>query len=184
MIMRIISIPLLPVLMAGCATQRPVTLQTPPPLAIAAASPTKFVETRYDVRAYRDAADSSLRHEEHAVFRRTRVPVATSVDLETVPLALYPPSSVTPLPASEELNAELASQKKITAELRAMEASLVETQRQMQSQYAVLARQSAEALKLREQLENERNRIRTLSPSESRPPAPLPAPGASAEVKW
>lgn len=182
--MRTTSILLLPVLVAGCATQRPVAVQTPPPVMIAVVSPTKLVETRYDVRDYRDAANPSLHHEAHAVYRRTRVPVAASDELETVPRASYAPASVTPLPASEELTAELASQKKITTELRAMQTSLAETERQMQAQYAVLVRQSAEALKLREQLEKERNRVRTIPSGESVPIAPVAAPSGGAEVKW
>lgn len=151
---------------------------------IAAVSPTKLVETRYDVRDYRDAANPSIRHEAHAVYRRTRVSVAANDDLETVPRASYAPASVTPLPASEELTAELASQKKITSELRAMQISLAETERQMQAQYSVLVRQSAEALRLREQLEKERNHVRTIPSGESAPAAPVAPQSGSAEVKW
>jgi hypothetical protein len=159
-------------------------MQTPPPVMIAAVSPTKLVETRYDVRGYREAANPSIRHEAHAVYRRTRVPVTGSDELETVPRASYPPASVTPLPASEELTAELTTQKKITTELRAMQTSMADTNKQMQAQYAVLVRQSAEALKLREQLEAERNRIRSMSTVENPPVAPASAPSGGAEVKW
>lgn len=182
--MRIPSILLVPLLVSGCATQRPLALQTPPPVMIAAVSPTKLVETRYDVRGYREAASPSVRHEEHAVYRRTRVPISASDDLETVPRASYPPASGAPLPASEELAAELATQKKITTELRTMQTSMVETEQKMQAQYALLIRQSAEALKLREQLEKERNRVRTIPSGESAPVAPVPAPSGSAEVRW
>lgn len=175
---------LMPLFAVGCATQCPVAVQTPAPVVIAAVSPTKIVETRYDVRGYREAANPSIRHEAHAVYRRTRVPVTASDELETVPRASYPPASVAPLPASEELTAELATQKKITTELRAMQTSMAETNQQMQAQYAVLVRQSAEALKLRQQLEAERNRVRSMSPVENASVAPASAPSGSAEVKW
>lgn len=182
--MRTTSILLLPVLVAGCATQRPVAVQTPPPVMIAAVSPTKLVETPYDVRGYREVANPSIRHEAHAVYRRTRVPVTAGDELETVPRASYPPASMTPLPASEELTAELATQKKIMTELRAMQTSMAETNQQMQGQYAVLVRQSAEALKLREHLEKERNRVRSAPSVQTAPAAPAAASGGSAEVKW
>jgi len=181
---RTTSILLFPVLVAGCATQRPVAVQIPLPVVIAAASATKPVETRYDVRGYRDVADPSIRHEAHAIYRRTRVPLTASDDLETVPRASYAPASVTPLPASEELTAELATQKKITTELRAMQASLAETEQKMQAQFALLVRQSAEAQKLREQLEKERNRVRTIPTVENAPAMPVAKPSGSAEVKW
>lgn len=184
MIVRTSSILLLPLLAAGCATQRPVAMQTPPPVMIAAVSPTKLVETRYDVRGYREAANPSIRHEAHAIYRRAHVPVTASDELETVPRTSYPPASVTPLPASEELTAELATQKKITTELRAMQTSMAETNQQMQAQYAVLVRQSAEALKLREQLEAERNRIRKVPSVEAASAVPASAPTGSMEVKW
>lgn len=184
MIVRISSIVLIPLLVAGCATQHPVAMQIPPPVVIAAVSPTKLVETHYEVVGYREAANPSIRHEAHAIYRRTRVPITASDELETVPRASYPPVSVTPLPASEELTAELTTQKEITTELRAMQASMTETNQQMQAQYAVLVRQSAAALKLREQLETERNRIRKVPSVEAASTAPASAPTGSTEVKW
>ena len=174
----------MPLLVAGCATQRPVAMQTPPPVMIAAVSPTKLVETRYDLGGYREVTNPSIRHEAHAVYRRTRVPITAKDELETVPRASYPPASVTPLPASVELTAELATQNKITTELRAMQTSMAETNQKMQAQYAVLVRQSAEALKLREQLEAERNRVRSMSPVEAVPATPAAASGGNADVKW
>lgn len=176
-------LPLL-LLVVGCATQRPVAVQPPPPVVIAAASPTKFVETRYDVRGYREAGNPAIRHEAHAVYRRTRVPLAASDDLETVPLTTYAPASHAPLSASDELAAELATQRAILTDLRSMQASMAETERQMQAQYAQLVRQSAEILKLREQLEAERSLVRSAAevpvPVE---PAAAPA-GNPVEVKW
>lgn len=175
---------LMPLLAAGCATQRPVAVQAPAPVLVAAASPTKFVETRYDVRGYREAASPSIRHEAHAVYRRTRVPVTASDDLETVPRASYPPSSVAPLPASEELTAELATQRKITGDVRAMQTSMAEIEQRMQAQYALLVRQSAEALKVRDQLAAERSRVRPVPAVEAVPASPAATPGGNADVKW
>ena len=54
------------VLFAGCATKQPVAIQPPPVAPVAAVVPTKAVETRYDVRGYREAANPSIRHEAHA----------------------------------------------------------------------------------------------------------------------
>lgn len=184
MIVRYTSILLLPLLAAGCATQTPMVVQTPTPIMIAEVSPTKFVETRYDVRSYREATNPAVRHEAHAVFRRTRVPVAASDSLETGPRTSYAPSSVAPLPASEELTAELATQKKITGELLGMQASMAETEQRMQTQYAQLVRQSAEALKVRDQLEASRSRLRNAPSTETAAAPAAPTPGANPEVKW
>lgn len=179
------SILLVPLLIAGCATPPPVVVKTPAPTTVVAAlSPTKLVETRYEVRGYREAANSSIRHEAHAVFRRTRVPVTASDDLAVVPRESYPPVSVFPLPASEELTAELATQKKITAELHAMQASIAETEHNMQAQYALLVRQGAEVLKVKGQLEAERSRLRSVPSVEAAPAAPVAATAANEEPKW
>lgn len=183
MIVRYTSILLLPLLVAGCAIERPALVQTSAPVMIAEVSPTKFVETRYDLRSYREPTNPAVRHEAHAVFRRTRVPVAASDSLETVPRASYAPPSVAQLPASEELTAELATQKKITGELRAMQASMAETEQRMQTQYAQLVRQSAEALKVRDQLEVSRSRLRN-APSTETAAAPAAPTTGNAEVKW
>jgi len=169
--MRSCTLFLLASLVAGCALPATVA-QKPLPetsVVVAAVAPTKRVETRYDVRGYREAADPSLRHEAHAVYRQTRVPLAASDSLETVPRTAYPLASVTPLPPSEELAAELATQKKLTAEMRALQASVADVAQKMQAQYALLVRQSAETMKLREQLETERQQIGKGSPTESTP---------------
>lgn len=177
----------MPLLVLGCAAQRSVAVRTPtsaPPIVIAAVSPTKLVETSYDVRGYREAVDPAVRHDAHIVHRRTMVPITASEELATVPRTKYPPASYTPLPASEELAAEIATQKAITADLRAMQTSIVETERQVQAQYAMLVRQSSEALKMREQLEAERARTRVAPPAgTAAPPAGAPA-GNPPEVKW
>jgi hypothetical protein len=177
----------MPLLAAGCATQRSVTVPTQAaqqPLVVAAASLTKAIETRYEVRGYREATNPQVRHEAHAVYRSTRVPVATGDELATVPRTAYPVASYTPLPASDELAAELATQRSITTDMRAIQNSMVETERRVQSQYATLVRESAEALKVREQLESERARARAAAPAAtSAAPAAAPA-GGTAEVKW
>jgi hypothetical protein len=176
---------------AGCVATPPAAMPsakvpTPAPLEVDAVEATKVVETRYEVRAYRDSADPSVRHESHAVFRRTRVPLNAPDRLDTVPRDTFAPASAAPLPANGELDAELAAQRQITAELRAMRDSLAETGEEMQAQYATLVRQSAETVELRERLEKERARLQHSVPVPAAPTAPTPA-GASAgtpEVKW
>ena len=182
--MRNISIFLIPLLMAGCATQRPVAGRTPLPVMIAAQSPTKLVETRYEVGGYREAANPSIRHESHAVFRQTRVPATVSDGLETVSLTSYAPASVAPLPASEELTAELATQKSITTDLRAAQVSIAEMEQRMQSEYASLVRQGVEVIKLRDQLAAERNRLRVVPSAETAAAAPSAGPSGNPDVKW
>jgi hypothetical protein len=178
---------IVPLLAAGCASQRLVTAPTQaarPSLVVAAASPTKAIETRFEVRGYREATNPQVRHEAHAVYRSTRVPVVAGDELVTVPRISYPLPGYTPLPASEELAAELATQKSITAEMRAIQTSMVDTERRVQSQYATLVRESAEALKVRDQLEVERAHARAPVPAAtSAAPAVAPA-GGTAEVKW
>ena len=173
------------VLFTGCAAPHPIAVTTSvSPQPAVTASATKMVETRYDVRGYREATNPQIRHEAHAVYRSTRVPVAAGDELATIPRASYPMSSYTPLPASEELAVELALQKSITAEMRIIQTSMVETERRVQSQYAKLVRESAEALKVREQLEAERARAQAeVPPAPSAAPVVTPA-GGTAEVKW
>lgn len=169
--------------LVGCATHRPAAVVAPPPPALAAATPTKLVETRYEVRGYREAANPSIRHEAHAIYRQTRVPLNAEASDENVPRNMYPPSSYAPLPAKAELNAELANQKAITAELRAMKASMAETQQRMEAQYAQLVRQSAEAAKVRGELDAERSRLRASTPSPQADVAVANGNSVS-EVKW
>ena len=185
--MRQTWIPLIPLLVVGCATQRPNTTQTSTsvqPAAIPALSSTRVVETRYDVRGYREATDQTVRHETHAVFRRTRVPSTADEDLETVPRTVYAPASYAPLPANDELAAELTTQRKITSQLKAMQSSIAEAEQRVQAQYALLVRQSAEAMKVREQLEAERSRVRS-TPVANSTAAPASATvGKPSDVKW
>lgn len=139
--------------LAGCAAPKTVVTQAPEPEL--AHSERKAVEARYDVRGYREAESPAIRHEAHAVFRRTLVPMNAEA-MEAVPRTSFAPSSVTPLPASDELNAELTKQKAITAEMVAMQQQMAATQVKMQAQYAQLVEQSGEAMRLRARLEAER----------------------------
>lgn len=187
--MRLYWIVLLPLLATGCVAPQVTRVTSPAPLesptALAAGSPTKLVETRYEVRGYRDGASPDLRHEAHAVFRRTRVPAHSPVEYETVPRVAAPALADAPLPASEELAAELSTQKTVTAEIRALQSTMAKTERQMQAQYALLVRQSAEIMKVREQLETERQRVH--GPVTAITTAGTPAPvgtGPLPEVKW
>ena len=170
---------LLPLLAAGCTSTRPAVVPAPEPAPVAALSPTKVVETRYEVRGYRDPANPAVRHEPHAVFRRTRVPLNAADELATAPRTSAPPASVAPLPASAELAAELATQREITGAIRAMQASVAETEKQMQEQYALLLRQSAEVLKAHKQMEAGRRQEQS-APA----PAPVVTTAGSAATTW
>ncbi len=173
-----------PLLVVGCATPPPVAVQTPAPVLIAAVSPTKFVEMPYAVRGYREAANPSVRHETHAIYRRTRVPVTASDELAIVSRTTYPPTSISPLPINAELAAEIATQKKVTEDLRALQASMVEAESRMQAQYALLVRQSSEALKVRQQLEEERERVRVASSAAGPATSERATTAKSTEAKW
>ena len=189
--MRYTWIPFLMTLLCGCATQDSVKVFMPAPsqlLMRAASEPTKFVETRYELRTYREAANPAIRHEPHAVYRRTRVPVTISTDFAIGSRTNHPPASVVPLAESDELAAELGTQKKITADLHAMQTSMRETEQRMQAQYATLVRQSAEVAKVRDGLEAERVRHRgapAATPPATSPVRSVRSPTAdSSQVKW
>jgi hypothetical protein len=144
--------------LAGCASPKVVVTQAVASAPVLPAeTERKAVETRYEVRGYRESGSPAIRHEAHAVFRRTLVP-ANGEATETVPRTAFAPASYAPLPVSEELNAELAKQKAITADMRTMQSQMAETQTRMQTQYSLLVKQSSEALKVRDALEAERNR--------------------------
>jgi len=174
---------------AGCATQR-TSVVAPAPIektVVRKAVPMRDVETRYEVRSYRDANDPSVRHEAHAVYRTTRVPARVAA-LETEPRRDFAPVSYAPLPPSAELSAELAAQKEITAMLRTIEARMAAVERQAQSQFGTLVDQTAETMKLRQQLEEERARVRELeSKMQVHASDATPATGSvatSTETKW
>lgn len=191
--MRSTCIVILALGVAGCATHRPVA-NVPP--ASAAAKPlvreapaTRIVETRYDVRAYRDAEDPGVRHDAHAVYRTTRVPAHVG-SLETTPRHTAAPISYAPLPASTELSAELTAQRQVTTDLREIKARMAAIEQQAQSQYGTLVNQTADSLKLRQQLEAERARVRELE-AKLRDHAPasngtegIVATKAATETRW
>ena len=147
--------------LAGCASPKAVVTQTgaPAPM-LAAETERKVVETRYEVRGYREAESPAIRHEAHAVYRRTLVPTNAETT-ESVPRTAFAPASYAPLPASEELNAELVKQKAITTEIQTMQGEMAATQSKMQAQYAQLVKHSGDAARLRDRLEAERNQART-----------------------
>lgn len=153
------------VLVAGCATQRRASVVTASASEIRPivqeAVPTHTVETRYEIRSYRDGHDVSVRHEPHAVYRTTRVPTRMPA-LETVPRTEFAPLSHAPLPTSAELSAEIAAQKQITAELHAIQGSMAAVEQKAKTQYGTLVNQTAETIKLRKELEDERARVQAL----------------------
>ena len=166
---------------AGCATHRPVATSAQPaaPTPVVRAAPaTRLVETRYDVRAYRDAEDPNVRHDAHAVYRTTRVPAQVAA-LDTTPRNAVAPISYAPLPPDAELSAELAAQRQITGELREIKSRMNAIQQQAQSQYGTLVNQTADTLKLRQQLEEERARVREL---EAKLREPAPASGGTESI--
>lgn len=178
---------IVPLLAAGCATERSVTVGTPgpdQPVAIAPTFPTKRVDTRYVVRAYCDPADPAIRHEAHAVFRSSLVSFTAGDELVTVPRERYPTVANRPLPASDELAAELGVQKAITSNLRAIQSAMVETEHRVKEEYATLVQESGAALKIREQLEAERSRMRGVPSTGAVAGSSGAAAENSAEAKW
>ena len=177
--------------LAGCATQSRIKT-TPAPIAatpvVREAAPTQVVETRYEVRSYRDANDGNVRHDAHAVYRATRVPARVGA-LETAPRTAFAPASHAPLPPSTELAAEVETQRRITAELRDVKARMVALETQAQTQFGSLVNQAADSLKLRQQLLEERARVRELEAKlrHDGAAAQAAAPStsvAAAEPKW
>lgn len=138
---------------------------------------------------YHDANDPTVRHDSHAIYRATRVPVRPSgakEELSTVPRVIFQPASHAPLPANVELGAELATQKQITAELRTIQSAMSATQREAQEKFGELVNQTAETVRLRRDLEAERVRVQRLEASlreRAAEPASTAAPLA-ADLKW
>jgi hypothetical protein len=177
----------------GCATHRPVASITaaatssPKPLVREAVA-TRVVETRYEVRSYRDPDDPRVWHDAHAVYRATRVPAQLEA-LETTPRNKAAPISYAPLPPSAELAAEIATQKEIGAELRAIRSRMAVVEQQARAQLGTLADQTEETVNLRRQLEEERTRVRELESKVSEhvaaPPAmPPPQMASGPDPKW
>jgi hypothetical protein len=105
-------------------------------------------------------------------------------ELPTAPRTAHAPATLAPLPASAELAAEIATQKKITEDLRTLQASMAEAESRMQAQYAQLVRQSSEALKVRQQLEEERERVRVASAAAEPATSADTKTVKSTEAKW
>jgi hypothetical protein len=190
--MRIYWILVAAVLVTGCATHRPVASITPaltssPKPLVREAVATRVVETRYEVRSYLDPDDPRVRHDAHAVYRATRVPAQVDA-LETTPRNKAAPISYAPLPPSAELAAEIATQKEIGAELRAIRSRMAAVEQQARAQFGTLADQTAETMHLRRQLEEERARVRELESKMSEdmaaPPAMPPQVASGTEPKW
>lgn len=164
---------LLPILLAGCAghpraTRAPTQAEPLASAAIPANPATRLVETRYEVRAYHDAADPAVRHDGHAVYRATRVPIRSNGQadtLATVPKGTFHPATHVPLPQNAEMRAELATQRQITSELRTIQSAMSTTQREAEQKFGELVNQTAETIKLRRDLEAERARVRQLEAS-------------------
>ena len=164
---------LFPLLLAGCAghpraVRAPARVEPQATAAIPANPATRLVETRYEVRAYHDAADPAVRHDAHAVYRATRVPVrpnGPADTLATVPWETFQPATHVPLPQNAELRAELATQKQITSELRTIQSAMSTTQREAEQKFGEVVNQTAETIKLRRDLEAERTRVRQLEAS-------------------
>lgn len=183
------------VLLSGCASQRHATrsrtpAETRPPAAVPANPNTRLVETRYEVRAYHDASDPTVRHEAHAVYRATRVPVradSRADTLATVPRTTMQPPTHAPLPNSAEVQAELATQKQITSDLCNIQATMTTTQKAAEQKFGELVNQTAETIKLRRELEEERARVKRLEASlRERETAPVTTPAATVatDMKW
>lgn len=186
---------LIPILLAGCAghprnTRAPVSPVPSTTAAIPANPATRLVETRYEVRAYHDAADPSVRHDAHAIYRATRVPLrmnGKTDTLATVPRETFQPATQNPLPQNAELRAELATQKQITSELRTIQSAMSSTQREAEQKFGELVNQTAETIKLRRDLEEERARVRQLEASLRERSDTTAAPAATTvatDMKW
>ena len=164
--------------LVGCATQRPIARVTPsePSKPVVRESPaTKVVETRYEVRSYRDADNPGVRHDAHALYRSTRVPARIDA-LETAPRTAFAPVSYEPLPPSTELSAEL----------RALQSRMATIEQQAKNQYGTLVDQTAETVKVRRQLEAERARVQELE-AKQRATVISPTatgPAVAADTKW
>jgi hypothetical protein len=179
---------------AGCATHR----ATAPAATETASSATPFardratqvVQTPYEIRRYRDPADPAVTHEPHVIYRATRVPasLAVSREVDTLPRTAAEPVTYAPLPTSAELSAEIAKQKQITADLRAIQSNMAATQRDAQAQYGKLVSATAETLQLRQQLEEERARLKESGDKQSQQPSASPTVAANGtaapEPKW
>lgn len=170
-------------LLAGCATHSP-SARVRPATPLGRGVPTAntplavtVVETRYDIGGYRDPADPAVWHEPHSILRATVVPGRPPPSgAVSGPLTAYVPASYAPLPPSAELAAVLEEQRQITAELRAMKASMFALQDQAQTQYGKLVAETSATDRLRQELAAEQARLKQqLAGSGAAPSASGPA---------
>lgn len=184
--MRLMFILMLAAFFAGCASKPTVVERAPPLRPLGPPAEVKFAETCYEVRGYREPGNPALRHGPHVVYRRTRIPSFVSNVLESTPRGSFPTPSFSPLPTSAELDAELAKQRQVTLDMRAAQATLDDAEQKVTALYAALVRQSADVFKLKEQLEAERNRLRSAALAEPVTGAPAygPTKNSNTEVKW
>jgi len=113
--------------------------------------------TRYELGSYRYPR-SAQGSREVAVERQTRVP-ANLGNVDQPALLSYVPVSFDPLPKSVELEAELATQREMTARIRTAQQAMVELEQRARGQFETLVAQTGETLRLREELEAERARV-------------------------
>ena len=179
--------------LAGCATSHPPAASLPAPTSTRVSNlqrATVAQVTRYELGSYRYPAAANDGTNENAVLRTTRVPVhnATEANSETFSPVYHP------LPRSAELKAELAAQRDITEQLRAMKAAVVAAERKVNEQYSALVSQTEEVLKLRKILEADRAHVRELESQlrQQLQPATSPAVASNSDpastategVKW
>ena len=187
--------------LAGCTavtTTPPQSRTTDLAEAVVPATPTRDAQertvTRYELGAYRYPRETGP--SAAAVLRPTRVPVELAHRSQVVSLLQASSSApYAPLPASEELNAELNAQRAITAQLRALEAAMISLERESRAQYQALLRQRDTSGAVRQELEEERRRLQELQArlrerldqEESTPSiaaASLPAPTSEHGPEW
>lgn len=135
---------------AGCVSQTALNHAPNPtrpglPLPAVRAADTRTVATPYTVRSYRDPEDPTVLHDGHTVYRLSRVPDAEA-NQTILPRTTMAPATYVPLPPSEELAAELATQRQITAELRQIEARVIEVQQQALTEVGKLTDEKAAAV--------------------------------------
>ena len=113
--------------------------------------------TRYELGSYRyPRSAQGLR--EVAVERQTGVP-ANLVNVDQIALLSYVPASFDPLPKSVELEAELATQREMTARIRTAHQAMIELEQRARGQLDTLVGQTEETMRLRQELETERARV-------------------------
>jgi hypothetical protein len=177
--------------LAGCATsQRPVGVTGPSSAPAQSQSnldrATVARVTRYELGDYRYPRHGVAN--ENSVVRTTRMPANTRVRESEVNVS----PSYDPLPPSAELTAELSAQREITRQIREMKSVIAAAEQNAKEQYGALVEHTAAVIKLRQQLEVERARLRELEfqlkEQRPTPAAPViassPASTSTEGVKW